>query len=208
MIKTAAMRRWLIVMVKVPVMGRVKTRLARDVGAVEAARFYRCSVASLVQRVGQDPRWTTVLAISPDAEVNTPVFSHVLRRRAQGGGNLGRRMTHLMRTMPPGPVVIIGSDCPALRSHHIAQAFRLVRGYDGVIGPSPDGGYWLIGLRRSPKISNIFDNVRWSTSFARADTLRNCVSLDMAALEMLEDVDTGVEYAKLGGASGRRILPR
>lgn len=60
------MQRTLVIMAKAPVLGRVKTRLAREVGAVEAARFYRVALARLLARLGPDPRWLTVVAVAPD----------------------------------------------------------------------------------------------------------------------------------------------
>ena len=68
------MNRWLVVMAKQPRAGRVKSRLARDVGAVEATRFYRVTLQRLIRRLGRDRRWTTVLAVSPDGAAGDPVW--------------------------------------------------------------------------------------------------------------------------------------
>ena len=93
-------------MAKLPVMGRVKTRLAREVGAVEAVRFYRGTLAAVTGRIGRDPRWETTLSIAPDHGVRVPVWPGGPLRRPQGRGDLGQRMQRIMDEAPPGPVMV------------------------------------------------------------------------------------------------------
>ena len=139
----------LVIMAKTPAIGRVKTRLARDVGAVEAVRFFRVTAAGLIRRVACDPRWRTVLALAPDRAVHQPgIWPDDLPRIAQGPGDLGARMGRLFRDLPPGPVVIVGADIPGIRAAHVAAAFAALGRHDAVLGPAEDGGYWLVGLKR------------------------------------------------------------
>lgn len=194
----------LVVMAKRPQLGAVKTRLAKGIGAVAAAKFYRGAALDLLRRVGGDPRWQTLLALSPDRAVHDEgIWPQGVPRIAQGPGDLGRRMGRLMRDLPPGPVVIIGSDIPDISRDRIAQAFTRLGTADAVFGPSEDGGYWLVGLRRRPRIVDIFGNVRWSSETALADTLRNVegAGLSVAKLEMLSDIDTGEDYARWRAAT-------
>jgi rSAM/selenodomain-associated transferase 1 len=183
----------LVVFVKEPRIGRVKTRLARQISAVAAWAFYRRCLADVLRRLGGDRRWTCWLALTPDRAVDArglcpPGWCAV----AQGPGDLGRRMARIMRRMPPGPVVIVGTDIPDIRPDHVAAAFRALGRDDAVFGPASDGGYWLVGLRRRPARPEIFENVRWSTAFALADTLANLGPGRTAALlETLEDIDDG-----------------
>ncbi len=105
----------LVIMAKAPLIGRVKTRLARDIGGVEALRFFREAAASLIRRVGRDPRWRTVIAVSPDRAVHEPgIWPADIPRIGQGGGDLGARMGSLFRDLPPGPAVIVGADIPGI----------------------------------------------------------------------------------------------
>lgn len=201
------MRQWLVVMVKEPVAGCVKTRLGQDIGVAAATRFYRHTTAAVVSRLRQNARWTVVLAISPDSRLATPMFAPGIPRVLQGGGDLGQRMQRIMERFPPGPVIIVGSDCPTLDGGPIERAFRSLGNHDGAIGPAPDGGYWLIGLRRRPTCPRIFHDVRWSTEHARQDTLRNMTGLRVAALNSLRDVDTGDDFSNAQEVLGRRILP-
>ena len=188
------MRRTLFVMVKEPRPGRVKTRLARDIGSVPAAWWFRRQVADLLRRV-EDPRWRTVLAVNPDPAVVSRTWAGHLPRVPQGPGNLGDRMGRLLRTTP-GPVCVIGADVPGVDRHHLARAFALLSGADAVFGPAEDGGFWLVGLnpvRAAPPA--LFEGVRWSTDHALADTLETLPGRRVAFADRLQDVDTARDLA-------------
>ncbi|MDO8289954.1 MAG: TIGR04282 family arsenosugar biosynthesis glycosyltransferase [Parvibaculum sp.] len=189
----------LVVMVKHPELGRVKTRLAKGLGAVAAARFYRQTTDDVLRRVGDDPRWQTAVAVAPDRAVHERVFARYgLPVLAQGTGDLGVRMGRLMRDLPVGPVVIVGSDIPDISAAHIAEAFKALGRHEAVFGPADDGGYWLVGLRRRPRIVDIFNDVRWSCEHTLDDTLRNVAraGLSVAMLGVLSDIDTRDDYLR------------
>ena len=108
-------RRQVVIFVKVPRPGRVKTRLARGVGAPEAARWFRAQSRALIRRLRADPRWEVRLAVSPDAEgLTTRALPGGAARQAQGGGDLGARMARALFAAPPGPVLVIGADIPGV----------------------------------------------------------------------------------------------
>lgn len=181
--------RTLVIMVKEPRPGRVKTRLGRDMGMVGAAWWFRHQTRRLIRRL-EDPRWRVVLAVAPDAEgAVSRVWPAHLPRWLQGTGSLGDRMGRIFRGLPPGPVIIIGADIPGIAPEHIWRAFRALGPAPSVIGPAPDGGYWLIGLRRGAAVpATLFADVRWSTADARADTLRT-LPQPCALIDSLADVD-------------------
>lgn len=188
----------LVVCVKTPRLGTVKTRLATDIGTVSAWAFARQSIQAIVAPLARDPRWRCWLALSPDVAVHQPGLmpkAHGLV--AQGPGDLGRRMARVAKKLPPGPVVIIGTDVPAIRPRHVASAFQTIGPHDSVFGPSRDGGYWLVGMKRRPVFKDIFKNVRWSTEHALADTIANLPSRwSHTLLETLEDIDDGDAYRR------------
>jgi hypothetical protein len=184
----------LVAFVKAPRLGRVKSRLARDIGVVAAWKFYRTTMAGILRPFDGDNRWFRWLAVTPDPAVAEPVlWPRGWRRMPQGSGDLGARMGRVMKTLPPGPVVIIGTDVPGIRPRHIAQAFHALGRYEAVFGPAADGGYWLVGLRRRPRCPEIFSGVQWSTSAALADTIANIPKTNIAMLEVLQDIDTGAD---------------
>jgi uncharacterized protein len=194
-------------MLKEPRAGRVKSRLARDVGAVPAVQFYRDVMTSAVWRLGQDPRWQTILAVSPDSAVSSRMIPSGVTRFVQGRGDLGQRLQNVAARAPPGPLVIIGTDIPGIVPSDIWPAFSALGSHDTVFGPASDGGYWLVGLKRRPRCPRVFDGVRWSTAFALADTKANIKDLTCAEIGVKDDVDDGGDLKRLAGFSGRRITP-
>ncbi|MEQ8603374.1 MAG: TIGR04282 family arsenosugar biosynthesis glycosyltransferase [Marivibrio sp.] len=192
--------RHLVLFAREPRLGAVKRRLARDVGRQRALAFYRQTLFTVMRRTLGDPRWTPWLAVTPDRAACAPALRRPGSRLiGQGRGDLGARMARVFRTLPPGPVVIVGSDIPALDSEHIASAFAALGRADAVLGPSGDGGYWLIGLRRrAPPPPTLFRGVRWSSPYAYADTGATFPrAYKVATLVTLEDVDDGGDYERL-----------
>lgn len=199
----------LIIMAKSPLAGVAKRRLGHEIGDVAAIRFYRSCLTHAVLRLASDPRWRTMLAVAPDKDVAARLWPlpRKVRRLPQGHGDLGHRMQRLFKRLPPGPAIIVGSDIPAIRPTHVAEAFRLLGRSDAVLGPAPDRGYWLIGLRRSPLVLAPFAGVRWSGRHALADTLANLKGKRLAFAAALSDVDTGEAYRNERD-SAERLIPR
>jgi uncharacterized protein len=195
----------LVVMAKAAVAGQVKTRLARELGVATAMRFARHRTAALLARVSHAGAWQTSLAVSPDASVGWRLWPRGIARKPQGRGDLGARMQRIMRHTEPGPVVIIGTDVPAIRAELILKAFRLLGRHDAVLGPASDGGYWLVGLRRRPRLLSPFRHVRWSTPHALADTLANLHCRSIGQLPTLSDVDDAQDFIGCAAHFGRRV---
>lgn len=191
-------RRRLVIFAKEPRLGRVKTRLGRDIGHVKALTFYRRMLFSLARRLAADPRWETLIAAAPDTSVRKGhVWPKNVARFRQGPGDLGERMQRAFDHLPPGPVVIIGADIPGIGNRDIAAAFRALGSHDAVFGPADDGGYWLVGQKRRPRVIDLFEGVRWSGPHALEDTLSNLEGARHAMLRPLADVDDGADYARL-----------
>ncbi len=187
------MRPTLVVMIKEPRPGRVKTRLGRDIGMVAAAWWFRHQVQRLLREV-EDPRWRLLLAVSPDyAGLSSRFWPAHLARIPQGEGDLGARMRRLMQGLPPGPVCIIGADIPEIHKDHVVRAFAELGMHDAVFGPAPDGGYWLVGMKRIRVPAGVFENVRWSTENALSDSVASMKGLRIAQIDILRDVDTAAD---------------
>lgn len=190
MTTSPSFRRRVVVMVKVPHPGRVKTRLGREIGMVVSAWWFRHQATRLFRRI-QDPRWETILYVTPDREgLHSRVWPVGFRRIAQGQGDLGKRMEKLFSNLPPGPALIVGADIPGITRQHIARAFGVLGQNDAVFGPAPDGGYWLIGFRHGKSLpARAFSDVRWSGPYAMDDTIASLGHLRIAFTDTLADVD-------------------
>jgi rSAM/selenodomain-associated transferase 1 len=189
----------LVLFLRAPRLGRVKSRLAAGIGALAALRFYRLVTGKLLRELGRDRRWRCHLCVTPDrVERGRRPWRVDAQYRAQGCGDLGERMARVFRSLPPGPVVIIGSDIPAMTRGHIVRAFVALGHSESVFGPAEDGGYWLIGLRRRPRLPYpLLRDVRWSSANALADTLAGLPrGMGVALLETLEDVDDAGAYRR------------
>jgi len=202
----------LIVFVRAPRLGAVKRRLATGIGDVPALQFYRQTMQSILGRISDTRRWRTVLAVTPDSAVScVRPWPRGIDRIAQGTGDLGRRMENAMLRHPRRPVVIVGSDIPDLRSHHIERAFAALGSNDLVFGPADDGGYWLVGVRAGTLARGLFGNVRWSGPHALADTISNVQNRRVALVDQLADIDDANDLLrwrtdKAGGAILRRKI--
>jgi uncharacterized protein len=198
------MRRTLVLFVRAPLLGSGKRRLARDIGDMEALRFERAMIALLVRRLAKDRRWRLRIAVTPDKACHhARYWRSGVETVGQGQGDLGIRMRRALETCPPGPVVLVGADIPALDAGHIAAAFRLLGSHDLVFGPAEDGGFWLVGARHPRRLPPLFERVRWSGPYALADTLAALPRrIKVGYAEKLEDVDDGDAYRRLKPTHG------
>jgi len=192
-----------IVFAKAPVPGAVKTRLAPALGPWRAARLH----ATLVERALK----TAVAARVGRVELHVAPrrrngFFRFLQERTgvpvveQKGASLGERMaTAFERALRRHRfIVLIGSDCPALRTADLRRAFRLLRGpADVVLAPAEDGGYVLIGLRR-PR-PDLFDAIAWGEASVFESTVRRVEAqgLALCTLRTLWDVDRPHDLERL-----------
>jgi rSAM/selenodomain-associated transferase 1 len=186
----------LIVMAKAPRVGVGKTRLARDVGVVEAWRINRALQAHTL-RVARDGRWRTLLCVTPDEAVTLDlpgVWPGDVARVAQGEGDLGQRMARALAAQ--GCVAMIGTDCPGLRRRHVAAAFAALKRAPFALGPAQDGGFWLIAARDGAAAAGAMAGVRWSTRHAAKDVIANLGGRNVALLAMLGDVDRAADLRR------------
>ena len=196
------MRRHLVLFVRAPQLGHGKRRLAQEIGDVATVRFERMMIGLMLRRLAGDRRWRLRIAVTPDTACrHARHWRRGVAFTGQGGGDLGVRMRRALAANPPGPVVLVGGDIPALAARHIAAAFRLLGSQDLVFGPADDGGFWLVGARRAPRLPPLFERVRWSSPHALADTLAGLPRwVSVGFVDRLEDVDDGEAY--------RRLMPR
>jgi len=185
----------LVVFVKEPRAGRVKTRLAAALGSEDAAAVYRAIaegvVAGTLPEAGEYER--LVFYDPPDAGERIRAWLPAGRLRKQGTGDVGARMADAFaRCFARGAsrVAIVGSDAPAVGRAEAREAFAALAAHDVVLGPARDGGYWLVGLR-APR-PTLFEGVSWSTAAVLRETLERAAAdgLSVARLGLRRDVDT------------------
>lgn len=203
------MNKALIIFAKEPVPGRVKTRLARDVGEQAAAELYSAMLDDVMAKAAllEDVR---LLVFWATKEGEFPLFPAIPRLEMfeQHGADLGERMANaFMAAFEEGveECCIIGSDLPDLPHEYLRQAFRTLEdeNTDTVLGPCSDGGYYLLGMRRF--CSRLFEDVPWSTSQVLKTTLERARESGLA-VELLpewHDIDTLEDLRRLALSSGK-----
>jgi rSAM/selenodomain-associated transferase 1 len=198
------MRRHLVLFVRAPQLGCGKRRLAQEIGDVATVRFERLMLGLLLRRLANDRRWRLRIAVTPDTACRQARhWRRGVEVTGQGRGDLGIRMRRALAACPPGPVVLVGGDIPQLAAGHIAAAFRLLGRHDLVFGPAEDGGFWLVGARRSPGLPPLFEKVRWSGPYALGDTLARLPKrVTVGFVDRLADVDDGEAYRRLAPCRG------
>lgn len=181
-----------LIFARTPELGKVKTRLAADVGPERALSIYERLLehtCETVLRSGIPAR----VCYAGDIPENDIWSRAGFARHPQSSGTLGDRMhAAFSDAFRDGvrSVVIIGTDCPGLKPSHLHEALKRLETTEAVVGPAEDGGYYLLGLT-SP-IRRIFEHKEWSTDSVLRSTLTDFRSLDMsfALLEPMRDIDT------------------
>lgn len=203
MARRARPRRTVIVFMRQPVLGRVKTRLARETGSLAAWQFYRRASSRLLRRLRADSTWDVVVAWAAPPE---PPALFRPGDLPQGSGDIGQRMERCLRAVPPGPVLLLGADIPAVRPRHIRRAFERLRHAPLVFGPARDGGFWLVGARNPAFLQRplFAPGIRWSSPETLADVLAG-LRRPAALADTLADVDHRADLpppASLTGFAG------
>lgn len=190
----------MLVFVRAPEPGRVKTRLAASIGAEAALRVYRrLAEHTLAEAAALAGEGVQVRVHHTPADAGDRVRAWLgadATYLPQAEGDLGTRMEDAFaRAFAEGAeqVVIVGSDLPALRASLLRRAFGLLDAHPAVIGPARDGGYYLLGLTRM--IGGIFHGVAWSTPAVRAETMDRfrAAGIHPPLLEELADVDEAAD---------------
>ncbi len=182
----------LIIMIKNSIKGKVKTRLARDIGEELAIEVYQKLLEMTFSATRPMPvdQWVLYSDFIDDHDIWS---DNNYKKGIQEGENLGDRMLNAFKNgFDEGyqHICIIGSDCYLLDTETLIEAFDKLRSYDFVLGPSTDGGYYLLGMNKLYKV--VFQNKQWSTSAVLKQTLKdiNDQSFSCFLLKEFTDIDT------------------
>ncbi len=190
----------LIIFAREPQNGQVKTRLLKGLRAPEVTRLYKAFIRDILNAA--ELVRCTEKAIYYTGPKTIPFLSRFRKKIAlfeQKGKNLGERMYDAFkesRKLGYEKTVIIGTDTPDIRPVHIQNAFRRLSDHDIVLGPSRDGGYYLLGLKRPYRA--LFDDIPWGTQHVLPLTLKKAKWLKKKVIELrpLEDIDTMSDLEK------------
>lgn len=188
-----------LLMLKAPAEGGVKTRLAWAIGVLAATRAYRRLVEHQLREIPAE--WRTHICYAPaNAEAAMRAWlGEAQKYSAQASGDLGERLAqateaHFRSSVEP--LIILGGDCPYLDTGRLRDAAAALTEVEAVLVPACDGGYCLIGLRRSER--HLFHAISWSTGSVLAETRERLRERGLAWVEMepLEDVDDGASWQR------------
>ncbi|MCA1556535.1 MAG: TIGR04282 family arsenosugar biosynthesis glycosyltransferase, partial [Acidobacteria bacterium] len=177
-----------IVMLKAPRAGTVKTRLVPPLSGAESAALAACfarDTVTGVRRILPD----VIVAYAPAdgrVELEAILPNDDLLWLEQRGEDLGARLeavTAHAASLGYAPIIVVGTDSPTLPPSFVEGAINSLSAgeSDLALGPTEDGGYYLVGLRQS--VSNLFQNIAWSTPLAYQQTVRNAARLNLRVLE-------------------------
>lgn len=180
----------LIILIRNPQLGRVKTRLAAKIGNEGALKVYE-ALLDYTKTMVSDVKSSKLLFYS-DFVDNTDFWeNHQFKKYLQQGNSFGSRMHNAFKLAlkEHENAVIIGSDCEELTATIINQAFDNLSECDVVLGPAKDGGYYLMGLKKI--YPELFTNKQWSTASVLKDTLDDvkALGLNFSLLPVLSDID-------------------
>lgn len=191
--------RALIIFARYPALGLTKTRLAASLGDGETLQLYEAMLADTAWSAGQVANCCHLAALTglprdgsaPLDPLGRAPFATFLLSEQQGddfGSRLGAAM-ELAAATAGGPALLVGADSPEISAELLERAFGCLEEHDVVLGPAPDGGYYLIGMRSYHP--SLFQDIHWSTETVAVETeaAAHALGLKTTRLEALSDVD-------------------
>lgn len=179
----------LIVFARRPAIGVGKTRLARDLGAVETWRLYRSLCRTVLFKLS-DPRWRIVVRLAGGGGA-LPDWPKGVRIEAQGRGDLGLKLQRALRSHSASQVAVIGTDAPDMTRALIGEGLSMARRKGAAFGPASDGGFWLMALSaKRARTVRLDRDIRWSHPKTLSDTeaALGCVAGRVAELSDIDDL--------------------
>lgn len=179
----------IIVFVRNPELGKVKTRLAKTIGDVAALNIYKL-LLNHTQKSIKNIDCDKAIYYSEEIRDNDIWSSSIYNKHKQKGENLGIKMLNAFKEgfiNKYKKILIVGSDLFDLQPKHIEEAFHKLENHDVVIGPAKDGGYYLLGMKTL--YPQIFKNKKWGTDTVFQNTINDLQSESVFLLEELNDID-------------------
>ena len=181
----------IILFVRNPVLGEVKTRLAATLGKENALEIYK-KLLDHTHSITKNLECDKYVFYADRINQEDVWENEVFQKRIQEGQNLGARMNSAFHSLFSGgykEVLIIGSDCYELTQGHLEEAFELLSEVDVILGPASDGGYYILGMKEPAP--ELFTDMAWSTAGVFAETVKRLQKLSRRylLLPLRNDVD-------------------
>lgn len=186
----------LIIFIRNPELGKVKTRLAKTIGDENALEIYKELILHTMETT-KNLECDVFVFYDKKIEENDIWSNEIYHKFVQTGEDLGEKMQNAFQKLFDinyQNCIIIGSDLFDLNEKLIIDAFQLLDKKDAILGPAEDGGYYLLGLKKI--IPAIFKTKNWGTSSVFADTLKDLENLKVDFTEKLNDIDTFEDLEK------------
>jgi len=189
----------LVIFVKYPEIGKVKTRLGNDIGNKNATLLYKAMLQDTICNTSKSKNYDIALCYTPkNKRKNLEKLLGIKAMHPQSAGNLGNKMRECFRHFLKKyhNVVIVGSDVPTINASLIKKAFASLKNSHIVLGKSADGGYYLIGMK---KVYNIFSGIRWSTPNVFKHSIEKIkkYNLKCEIFPKMVDIDTAIDLMRL-----------
>ncbi|MEE9438273.1 MAG: TIGR04282 family arsenosugar biosynthesis glycosyltransferase [Saprospiraceae bacterium] len=190
----------IIIFIKNPVIGKVKTRIAKDVGDKIALEIYKKLLIHIHDTILKTSNIKLFIYYSDHVNNNDMWNDKRFVKRLQSDGDIGVRMSKALDAVLQDcdSAILIGSDCAQLSFHHLVEALDNLENNDIVLGPTFDGGYYLIGMNyHYPKL---FNGITWSTNtvFSKTEEIIKTLNLSSSHIEKLSDIDYIEDWNKYG----------
>ena len=180
----------IIVLAKAPILGEVKTRIGKNIG-MESSKWIYEQLLSHTSNVTKKTKIKTVLFKNKNHEKLETLFKHSIASKFQVGKSLGEKMENAFQwafKKKFKKIILIWTDLWTLNEKIIIDSFKLLDKFNLVIGPSYDGGYFLIGMKKPNE--NIFKNIPWSTNNVLEKTISKMKTRKISFLEIAKDIDS------------------
>ena len=187
--ETITSKNLLLIFTRNPEFGKVKTRLARDIGHQAALDIYKFLLAHTA-KICTPLDTEKAVYYSEEIPNNDLWNAAVFQKKKQVGEDLGERMQNAFAegfNLGYSKIIIIGSDLYDIETKDLEQAFKVLNNHEIVIGPAEDGGYYLLGMKQL--YPNLFKNKNWGTATVLQDTINELKKSNYKLLEKRNDVD-------------------
>ena len=192
------MKKNIYVMTKAPFRGIIKNRLSSEIGYVKSHRL-TCNNIEKIERLflRREKEYSVNWYLTPYYQFRSYSFSFSKKCVLQNKGDLGRKIWNIL-AIQNNSFIIVGTDIPKINLIAISLSFKLLKTNNVVIGPTYDGGFWLIGFSNKRKIVYPFNKVRWSSQNTLKDLIKNLKknNISYSFTKKLRDIDNKDDYCK------------